>query len=78
MKTIKTNDVFTENNWNKVVKKCGGWNCKGKTPGSAWCENINLKKYPFYNKKRNMYISQERKVLSKIFLIRLVLPISIV
>ena len=38
-KTIKTNDVYTKDNWDNFVKKIGGWNSKC---GSV-CHNINLK-----------------------------------
>mgnify|MGYP000877316256 CR=1 FL=1 len=52
-KTIKTNDLYNENNWDKIVKECGGWNKKNKRQN----ENINLKNCPFYQ-KRWTYVSQ--------------------
>lgn len=44
MKFINTNDVYTKENWDSVVERCGGWN------DGTVCKNINLSKCPFYSK----------------------------
>lgn len=42
MKFIRTNDIYTKENWDSVIEKAGGWrNC-------CVCHNINLKKCQFH------------------------------
>ena len=64
MKVITTNCIFTQQNWQNVVEKCGGWN---KTHGRQ-NENINMIKCPFYTKRAKYYSqSGEEGIIEEIF-----------
>jgi len=53
MNVIKTNDIYTKENWNDVVERCGGWN----SVNGAVNANIHLQNCSF-NREKKTYYSQ--------------------